>query len=42
MVYSQTKPNPSFFEDQNKYGTDLKCQNELIEELQIEEERVFN
>lgn len=42
MVYSQTKPNPSFFEDQNKYGTDLKCQNELIEQLQIEEESVFN
>jgi len=42
MVFSKSKPNPSFFEDQNKYGTDLKCQNELIEELQIEEERVFN
>ena len=26
----------------NKYGNDLKSQNQLIEELQIEEERVFN
>ena len=44
MVYSQTKPNPSFFTENviDQYGIDLKSQNELIEELQIEEERVFN
>jgi hypothetical protein len=40
MVYSKNKPTTIFLEED--CGTDLKSQNEIIEQIEIEQERIFN